>query len=108
MRRTIDHKKIDLTDHEWQLYEEICKSYDRPNFKGADLFRGLFETDGDGIITFLRPPVEYTSMEVYLFMMSVMQHQHLREMYKKVDDLCLQLNEKIKVVDEMLLKNKTA
>lgn len=86
MRRIIDKKRIDLTDDEWQLYQEICKSYDRPNFKGSDLFAELFETDENGIIVFLKPPTNYTSMEVFLFMMSVMMHQHLRVMYGKVDE----------------------
>ncbi len=84
--RVINNKRIDLTNDEWRLYQEICKSYDRPNFKGSDLFAGLFETDDGGIITYLKPPTQYTSMEVFLFMMCVMQHQHLRIMYSKVDE----------------------
>lgn len=85
MRRIINNKKIDLTDDEWRLYQEICKSYDRPNFKGSSLFVDLFETDTNGIIIFLKPPSTYTSMEVFMFMMSVMQNQHLRVMYTNVD-----------------------
>lgn len=77
--RIIDNKKIVLTPSEFQLYEEICKSYDRPNFKGSNLFKGLFETDENGIIIFLRPPQDKVpfSMECYLFLVSVMVHQHL-------------------------------
>lgn len=87
MRRIINNKRIELTDDEWQLYQNICRSYDRPNFKGESLFVDLFETDADGLITFLKPPAKnYTTMEVFLFMMSVMQHQHLRVMYAKVDE----------------------
>ena len=86
MRRIIDKKRIDLTDDEFKLYQEICKSYDRPNFKGSELFAELFETDENGIITFLRPPTNFTSMEVFLFMMSVLCHQHLRVMYSRVDE----------------------
>lgn len=85
--RVIDYKKIDLTEDEWQMYNKICRSYDRPNFKGEDLFSDLFETDDDGIIIFLKPPSKmYTSMEVFLFLMSLMQHQHLRRMEKRVED----------------------
>lgn len=100
--RVINNKRIDLTDDEWRLYQEICKSYDRPNFKGSDLFAGLFETDDGGIITYLKPPTQYTSMEVFLFMMCIFMHQHVREMYKQTDDVCLQMKEKMNHVDQML------
>lgn len=85
VRRIIDKKRILLTDPEWELYQNICKSYDRPNFSGSSLFAELFETDENGVITFLKPPTRFTSMEVFLFMMSIMQHQHLRAMYEQVD-----------------------
>jgi hypothetical protein len=83
--RVISNKRIDLSDDEWHLYQNICKSYDRPNFKGSDLFSELFETDDKGIIIFLKPPTKFTSMEVFLFMMSIMQHQHLRVLYNRID-----------------------
>ena len=85
MIRIIDFKKIDLTDDEWRQYESICASYNRPNFKGSELFRSLFETDENGTIVVLKAPTHYTSMEVFMFMMSIMQHQHLRIMYSTLD-----------------------
>jgi hypothetical protein len=78
MLRIINHKRIELTDSEYKLYQEICRSYDTPKFKGEDLFKDLFETDQSGLIIFLRPPTKaYTSMEVYMFLVNVMVHQHL-------------------------------
>lgn len=94
--RIIDHKKVEMTGDEWDLFEKICKSYDEPHFKGADLFSGLFETDDAGIIIFLRPPsTKRTSFEVYLFMMSLMQHQHLRMMHAQIDDCVAQVKAKL-------------
>jgi hypothetical protein len=58
--RIINNKRIDLTEDEWRLYQEICRSYDKPNFKGSDLFAELFETDAKGIITYLKPPTRFT------------------------------------------------
>lgn len=85
-----------MTNDEWTQYESICRSYDEPNFKGSDLFAGLFETDDNGIIMYLRPPsTKRTSFEVYLFLMSLMQHQHLRLMHAQVDDLVLQVKTKL-------------
>lgn len=108
-RRIIDKKRIELTDAEWELYQNICKSYDRPNFSGSSLFAELFETDERGIIKFLKPPTHFTSMEVFLFMMSVMQHQHLRAMYEMVEAAiadCKQTVEKANVLMSAIEKSR--
>lgn len=81
MIKIINNKKIELTHEEYDQYTNICKSYDAPNSKGADLFKGLFDTDENGIIINLNAPSKYyTSFEVFLWLMKVMQHQHLRVM----------------------------
>ena len=70
--RIIDNKKIRLTDDEYTLYQEICKEYSRQNFEGSDLFRGLFETDKNGIIVFLKPPRgRRFTMEVIIFLLNI-------------------------------------
>jgi hypothetical protein len=98
--RVIDNKKIDLTNDEWAMYQKIVKSYTNLTNKGEDLFIDLFETDDQGVIVFLKPPSKrQTSFEVFLFLMSVMQHQHLRIMYARVDDACNQVKEKLKELD---------
>lgn len=100
MKRIINHKRVDITDDEWNLYQEICRSYDRPNFKGESLFVDLFESDENGIITFLKPPSKnFTSMEVFLFMMSIFCHQHLRVVYARSDEV-------LKEVDSVLIQAK--
>lgn len=96
--RIIDNKRIEITEDEWKAYEQICKSYDDPPaMKGKDLFAGLFETNEEGVIIFLRPPVRACTFEVYLFLMGLMSHQHLRVMHKMV-------SEKLKEVDIVLEK----
>lgn len=95
--RIIDNKKIDMTEDEWAMYQKIVKSYTSLTNKGEDLFIDLFETDDNGTIMFLKPPSKrQTSFEVFLFLMSLMQHQHLRLMHKQMDDLVAQVNEKLK------------
>jgi len=95
--RIIDNKKVDMTQDEWLMYEKIVKSYTIGTNKGEDLFIDLFEVDSDGIIIFLKPPSKrQTSFEVFLFLMSLMQHQHLRLMHAQIDDLCAQVKQKIK------------
>jgi hypothetical protein len=101
MLRIIDNKKIELTNSEFDLYEQICHSYDTAQFKGSDLFKDLFETDENGIIIFLRPPAKsYSSLEVIIFLTNIMIHQHLRCSAAKIDSL---IDENIKVLAE----NKT-
>lgn len=101
--RIIDNKKIDLTNDEWNMYQNIVKSYTTLTNKGEDLFIDLFETDEAGIITFLKPPSKrQTSFEVYLFLMSVMQHQHIRLMYKEMSGIASQFKEKMKELDNKI------
>lgn len=86
-----------MTEDEWNMYQKIVKSYTTPTNKGEDLFMDLFETDEGGIIIFLRPPSKFrTSFEVFLFLMSLMQHQHLRLMHQQVNDLAAEVKEKLK------------
>jgi hypothetical protein len=103
----IDNKKIDLTGDEYALYDKICRSYDRPNCKGEELFKGLFETDDNGIITFIVPPsIRQTSMEIYLFVSSIYQHQHMRILYNKFDALEKKLNDKMIELEKKAEKKK--
>jgi len=83
--RIIDNKRVELTNDEWKTYQEICSSYDKPNFQGKDLFKDIFETNDKGTIIFIRPPKGFTSIEVLYFIQSVMLHQHLRLMYSEID-----------------------
>lgn len=92
MIRIIDHKKVELTDDEWRLYQKICDSYKKQG--GAVLFSGLFETDDNGIILFIRPPsTQWITMEIVIYLMSVMQQQHLRVMYKRVDEAITEMRD---------------
>lgn len=87
MIRVIDNKKVEMTDDEYDMYNKIVKSYTDMTGKGEDLFIDLFEANDDGIIIFLKPPSKRrTSLEVFLFLMAVMQHQHLRLMHQQIDE----------------------
>jgi hypothetical protein len=77
--KIIDNKKVLMTNDEYNIYQEICKGYDRPNFQGKDLFQDHFEVNDDGIIIFVKPPhKKYSSMEVFTFLISLMVNQQLR------------------------------
>lgn len=84
-----------MTEDEWGMYQKIVQSYTTATNKGEDLFKDLFETNNDGIIIFLKPPSKFrTSFEVFLFLMSLMQHQHLRLMRQEVDAVLAELKKK--------------
>lgn len=103
--RVVTNKKLDMTDDEFAMYESIVKSYTTITNNGQDLFIDLFESNEDGIIIFLRPPSKrQTSLEVFLFLISLMVHQHLRVSYKEVSDICSQMKNKIQEIDEKLLE----
>lgn len=106
--RIIDNKKVEVTEDEWRMYEGICQAYDDPPAqKGKDLFIDLFESDADGVIIYLKPPHQrLCSFEVYLFLMSLMVHQHLRLAHKKVDAVCQKMEDKIKELDEIKTSKK--
>lgn len=93
--KIVDNKKVDMTEDEFNMYQKIVKSYATISNKGEDLFIDLFESNDQGIITFLKPPSKrHTSLEVFLFLMALMQHQHLRLMHAQVDEVVEELKKK--------------
>lgn len=101
--RIIDHKKVLMTNDEYSFYEEICKGYDKPNFRGSDLFQDHFETNDDGFIIFVKPPhKKYSSMEVYTFLISIMVNQQLRNMQDQIQSLISESKKEFqKQIDEI-------
>jgi hypothetical protein len=103
--RIVNNKKLEMTDDEYTMYQGICKSYDEGNTRGSDLFIDLFETDDNGIIVFLRPPSKRaTSLEVFLFLTSLMTQQHLRVMYSQVEDMAKNMKSKLKEYEDKIAK----
>jgi hypothetical protein len=103
--RIVNNKKLEMSNDEYSMYQSICASYDDGNTRGSDLFIDLFETDDDGIIVFLKPPSKRaTSLEVFLFLVSLMTQQHLRVMYSQVGSMASDMKNKLKEYDEKLSK----
>lgn len=99
--KIIDNKAVDLTDIEWQMYQDLCASYDSPpSQRGKDLFVDLFEVDGEGNILFLKPPKRQTSFEIMFFVMSILQAQQLRRAQNRVDELCAKVEAKLSEISK--------
>lgn len=118
MIRIIDNKKIDLTADEYKAYKDLCRSYDRPNFKGEELFKDHFIANNEGIIVFVKPPHKrYSSLEVFCFLISIMNNQHMRIHYEQVESLVkeakakltglIKENQDLKAANAALSKSKT-
>lgn len=111
MIKLIDHKRIDMTNDEFSAYKALCRSYDdsKANRKGEDLFIDHFEVNGDGIITFVKPPNKrYSSLEVYCFLISIQVNQHLRINREQCVSMVNEANAKLQpLVEELktLIKN---
>jgi hypothetical protein len=94
--RVVDNKRVDMTEDEWAMFQKIVKSYTTNTNKGEDLFIDLFETNEQGLITILKPPSRrQTSLEVFLFLMSLMQQQHLRILYQRSDEAIAEMKKAI-------------
>lgn len=105
MLKIIDNKRIDLTDDEWLLFNRICDSY--KEFGGEVLFSDLFETDERGLITYIKPPSKkQCTLEIFLYVVSVFNHQHIREMYKQIDDIDSKLTKKFDELAELVKSKK--
>ena len=105
--RVVTNKRLDMNDVEWEMYQNIVKSYTTSTNKGEDLFLDLFETDGAGVITVLRPPsARRTTLEIFLFLMALMQGQHLRRVHEEVADIVGQMKTKMTEIDQKLSKLK--
>ena len=94
--RIINNTKLEMSDDEFDLYNKICKSYDRSNFKGSHLFVNLFKTDHDGIITLLIPPQNYTSMEIVIFLNNLYVAQHMRQIENQANKMLENIKNQIK------------
>jgi hypothetical protein len=74
----------------------MCESYSRPNFNGADIFMEMFDTNGEGIITFVKPPEKRAfTMEAYCFLTSLMVNQHLRISHQLNEALVLETKQNL-------------
>jgi hypothetical protein len=103
MIKIICNRKVDMTPDEYSIYQKIVKSYTTNTNRGEDLFIDLFESNNDGIITSLIPPSKrHTTLEVFLFLLSLQSHQSMRMMQREVDDVCQQMKSKMLEIENKL------
>lgn len=80
MIRAVDNKRLDLSEDEFAYYQALVGAF------GKSDFSQLFETDKNGQITSITPPVDrQISMGVLFFVLNVMMNQRLRAIGAVVD-----------------------
>jgi len=80
--KAIANKRVDLSADEFSYYKLLSDKY------GSDVFRSLFETDQNGIITSVMPPLDgQTPMAVIFYMLNVMFAQRMRILDARLDRL---------------------
>jgi hypothetical protein len=73
MIRAVANKRLSLSDSEYAYLESMISSV------GDSDLRGLFDTDKNGIITAITPPLDRPiNMAAFYFVLNVMVNQRLR------------------------------
>lgn len=79
--KSIDYKKVNLSDEEFEYYNELVKQFAEPDhgLKGDECFKDLFETDVDGNIIIISPKKTIPWVALH-FVQQVQISQRLRMM----------------------------
>lgn len=108
MIRAVGNKRLDLSESEYSYFLSLKEAV------GANHFVGLFETDKNGLITAVMPPVNKgINIMVIYFVLNIMLNQRIRLLegsMKKVEDFVDQISilpnmlERLERVEAMLEK----
>jgi hypothetical protein len=86
-QQIIDHKSVDMTDEENTYYKKLVEEFTIGMSNGREQFRDLFDTDNDGCITFVHPPIrKQIGWGVLFFVQNLMINQRIRRMERKVEE----------------------
>jgi hypothetical protein len=90
--RVIDHKGVDMTDEEYEYYSDLVSEFTFGTYNGKDQFHDMFEVDGEGCISMVKPPLKKeVGWAVIVFLQNLMINQRLRRMERKLGEF---LNDK--------------
>jgi hypothetical protein len=80
--RAIANKRLDLTDEEYDVYNQIVSVVDKSEFNN------VFITDNNGRIKAIFPPIDQQiSMVVVYFLFNIMINQRVRKIDYLIDDM---------------------
>lgn len=106
-KRIIDNKPILLTDDEFNLHKQISRSLDNQTLKGEEFFAQWFESSPDGLIIFLHPPTDKpVSIQVFMWYLSVVIHQHVGQALIEVHEMRKEIEQDRAELKELLTQAK--
>jgi hypothetical protein len=77
MKRIIDYKQVDMTEEEFAYFQQLLAEF--PD--GKHQIRDMFDVDGEGRISLVRPPVKRQVAWGFLFFFqNLMINQRLRSL----------------------------
>jgi hypothetical protein len=78
--RAVGNKRLDLSDSEFQYYCNLKEQF------GDSDFIGLFQTDKNGMILSVNPPVNKNiSLGIIFFLLNIMMNQRIRVLDSKIN-----------------------
>lgn len=91
MIKMIDNNVVDISDEEYEYYEQLEKVF------GKNVFANSFRSNADGRIMAVTPSTtEPTSLAIIFFLLNLSMNQRLRDIdmtLKKIDDLSKRITE---------------
>ena len=83
----IDYKKVDMTEEEYNYYNDLIREFTYGNTSGKEQFRDMFDVDDDGCISLIRPPLKKeVGWAILVFLQNLMINQRLRRMEQWLKD----------------------
>lgn len=96
MIRHISGRIVDMTNVEFEYYEELAKVF------GENVFENSFTSDDEGRIIAVTPsPTEPTSMAIIFFLLNLMMNQRLRAIDAKLTKIN-ELEDRISEIEKRL------
>ena len=86
--RIVDFKRLDMTDQEFEYYNQLVEAFSDDSYSGKQQFHDMFDVDNDGCITMIRPPIgKEVGWAILVFLQNLMINQRLRRLEKWVRSL---------------------
>jgi hypothetical protein len=89
MKQIIDYKSIDMSELEFESYQQIVESFTDGNISGNIYFHDTFEVDDDGCIMFIKTPLQkQIPWAVIIFLQNLMINQRIRRVEENIKNFC--------------------
>ena len=86
--RVVDFKGVEMSDEEYEYYQKLVEEFTYANYDGKDQFHDMFEVDGEGCISMVKPPLKKeVGWAIIVFLQNLMINQRLRRMERKIKEI---------------------